>query len=73
MTATPTASTATIPPVDAGGPGFRFTDVTVGAGVGDTGSGMGVAGGDYDADGWADLFVTNWERELNALYRSEMA
>ena len=61
------------PAVDPDGPGFRFTDVTVDAGVGDTGSGMGVAGGDYDGDGWSDLFITNWERELNALYRSEMA
>ena len=50
---------------------LRFTDVTETAGVGDSGSGMGVAGGDYDGDGWTDLFVTNWERELNALYRSE--
>jgi hypothetical protein len=32
---------------------------------------MGVAGGDYDSDGKTDLFVTNWERELNALYRNE--
>ncbi len=47
-----------------------FTDVTQIAGVGDSGSGMGIAGGDYDGDGAVDLFVTNWERELHALYRS---
>ncbi|NIL95681.1 MAG: CRTAC1 family protein, partial [Planctomycetales bacterium] len=39
--------------------------------MGDSGSGMGVAGGDYDGDGLTDLFVTNWERELNALYQNE--
>lgn len=55
------------------GLGFRLTDVTEAAGVGDTGSGMGVAGGDYDGDGWTDLLITNWERELNALYRNESA
>ncbi len=60
------------PAVDAAGPGFRFIDVTVDAGVGDTGSGMGVTSGDYDGDGWTDLFITNWERELNALYRSQV-
>ena len=38
--------------------------------MGDSGSGMGVAGGDYDGDGFFDLFITNWERELNALYRN---
>jgi hypothetical protein len=47
-----------------------FTDVTVSAGVGDSGSGMGVAGGDYDGDGRFDFIVTNWEAELNALYRN---
>ncbi|MEM6283529.1 MAG: ScyD/ScyE family protein [Chloroflexota bacterium] len=50
--------------------GFRFLDVHETANVGDTGSGMGVASADYDGDGQFDLFVTNWEAELNALYRN---
>ena len=37
----------------------RFADVTAGSGVDVTGYGMGVATGDYDADGDVDLFVTN--------------
>ncbi|MEM7346849.1 MAG: FG-GAP-like repeat-containing protein, partial [Chloroflexota bacterium] len=51
--------------------GFQLTDMTVPADVGDSGSGMGIAGGDYDNDGLVDLFVTNWQIELNALYRNE--
>ena len=35
-----------------------FTDVTDKAGVGFPGWGMGVATGDYDNDGWEDLYVT---------------
>ncbi len=35
-----------------------YTDVTEKAGVGDPGWGMGVAAGDYDNDGWDDLYVT---------------
>lgn len=58
-------------PDDPAGLGFRLVDVTETAQVGDSGSGMGVAGGDYDSDGWGDLLITNWERELNALYRNE--
>ncbi|MCP4168344.1 MAG: ScyD/ScyE family protein [Chloroflexi bacterium] len=58
---------------DPEGLGFRFIDLTETAQVGDAGSGMGVAGGDYDGDGFIDLLVTNWERELNALYRNETA
>ncbi len=56
---------------DPEGLGFRLIDMTVSADVGDSGSGMGIAGGDYDGDGLVDLFVTNWQVELNALYRNE--
>ena len=45
-----------------------FTDVTAGSGVGDAGYGMGVAAADYDNDGAADLYVTNYG--ANALYRN---
>ena len=51
--------------------GLRFSDATSEADVGDSGSGMGIATGDYDLDGLPDLLVTNWHAELNALYRSE--
>ena len=37
-----------------------FTDVAVAAGVADTGYGMGCAVGDYDNDGFPDLYVTNF-------------
>jgi enediyne biosynthesis protein E4 len=36
-----------------------FTDVTEKAGVKGEGYGMGVAVGDYDNDGWPDIFVAN--------------
>ncbi|MEM7125821.1 MAG: ScyD/ScyE family protein [Chloroflexota bacterium] len=52
------------------GLGFRFIDLTETADIGDSGSGMGVTNGDYDGDGALDLFVTNWDTELNALYRN---
>jgi hypothetical protein len=38
---------------------LRFTDVTEISGLAATGYGMGVAAGDYDNDGWIDLYVTN--------------
>ena len=38
---------------------LRFVDVTDKAGVGYIGVGMGVATGDYDNDGFLDLYVTN--------------
>jgi len=38
----------------------HFTDVTEAAGVGLRGYGMGVAVGDYDNDGYPDLFVTSF-------------
>jgi hypothetical protein len=37
-----------------------FTDVTRRAGVALTGWGQGVCAGDYDNDGWVDLYVTFW-------------
>ena len=36
-----------------------FTDVTAKAGVAGAGYGIGVAVGDYDNDGWPDLYVVN--------------
>jgi len=38
---------------------LRFVDVTEKAGVGHDGYGMGAATGDYDNDGFLDLYVTN--------------
>lgn len=49
---------------------MELLDVTADATVGDRGSGMGVAGGDFDGDGAQDLMITNWEAELHALYRN---
>jgi hypothetical protein len=47
-----------------------FTDVTRRAGVGFTGWGLAGAWGDYDGDGWPDLYVAN-EFGGNALYHNE--
>ena len=47
---------------------LSFTDVTEEAGVGDSAQGMGVAAGDYDNDGFVDLYVTNYGR--NVLYHN---
>jgi hypothetical protein len=45
-----------------------FTDVTDKAGVASGSFGMGAAAGDYDGDGWQDIYVTNYGR--NILYRN---
>nr|VFJ63957.1 MAG: Repeat domain-containing protein [Candidatus Kentron sp. FW] len=39
---------------------IRFTDVTEASRIKATGYGMGVAVGDFDNDGWPDLYVTNY-------------
>src|SRR6266513_1642621 len=41
-----------------------FTEVTEKAGVAAGGYGMGVAVGDYDADGWPDVYVTQHGRSI---------
>jgi enediyne biosynthesis protein E4 len=45
-----------------------FSDVTAKAGLARSGWGQSVAAGDYDNDGFADLFITYWGQ--NALYRN---
>jgi hypothetical protein len=47
---------------------LHFIDVTEKAGVGHIGYGMGVAIGDYDNDGFLDLYVTNFGS--NVLYHN---
>jgi hypothetical protein len=46
----------------------RFTDVTEKMGLTSDGWGQGVCAGDYDNDGYTDLFVTYWGQ--NKLYRN---
>lgn len=48
--------------------GWRFADVTDEAGVSDAGYGLGVCVGDYDNDGWPDMYVNNYGP--NVLYRN---
>ena len=45
-----------------------FTDITDVAAVGDTGYGLGCCVGDYNNDGFTDLYVTNYGP--NVLYRN---
>lgn len=46
----------------------RFTDVTEASGIRSLAYGMGLATGDYDNDGWTDLYLTHWG--ANQLYRN---
>ena len=46
----------------------KFTDVTEQAGVGDSGYGVGCCVGDYNNDGYLDLYVTNYGD--NILYKN---
>jgi enediyne biosynthesis protein E4 len=71
---------AEIPSLEKTGPRFwnrlyrnqgalRFEDVTEAAGVRGIGYSMGVAAGDFDNDGWTDLYVTGVNH--NTLYRNQ--
>ena len=58
----------------------RFVDVTATSGIaGATGYGMGVATGDYDGDGWTDIYVTNvganqlWRNQGDGTFRDVTA
>jgi hypothetical protein len=51
-----------------GGRTLKFTDVTEQCGIKATGYGMGVATGDYNNDGWVDLYITNFGH--NQLWRN---
>ena len=57
--------------------GFKFSDATATAGVGDPGPGEAPTFGDYDGNGWLDLYVANYnglypgsEAMDNKLYRN---
>jgi hypothetical protein len=56
--------------------GGKFDEIGLLSGVayseaGSPRSGMGVDSGDYDMDGWQDLFVANIDQELFSLYRNQ--
>jgi hypothetical protein len=44
-----------------GTPTLRFTDVTRASGIAAAGYGMGAATGDFDNDGWVDLYLTKFD------------
>lgn len=48
--------------------GWKFTDVTQESGVGDVGYSLGVCTGDYNNDGYLDIFVNNFGP--NTLYKN---
>jgi hypothetical protein len=48
---------------------LHFTDVTESSGIATLGYGMGVAAGDFDNDGWVDLYLTKFDAP-NQLFRN---
>ena len=55
--------------------GFNFTDVSAAAGVDNVGRGFGSIWGDFDNDGWLDLYVVNYtllSQQQNPTYRNKL-
>jgi hypothetical protein len=50
--------------------GFHFVEAAAARGVADSNAGMGIAGGDINGDGRADIYVTNSRGQGNAAYES---
>lgn len=64
-----TADTAWIDRLYRNGSGRRFDDATIAAGLGDRGFSQGVTVGDFDNDGFPDLYVANFGQ--NRLYLNQ--
>ena len=54
-----------------GPPNYTFTKITSGAIVNDGGNSFGAVWGDYDRDGFLDLFVANRLNQKNFLYHND--
>ena len=50
---------------------FEFFDVTAEAGVGYDGAPASASWGDFDGDGWLDLYISTLGSEADVLYRSQ--
>ncbi|MCA9734517.1 VCBS repeat-containing protein, partial [candidate division KSB1 bacterium] len=50
---------------------LTFTDVTKAAGVEDFGNGLIASWGDYNRDGFIDLYVSNWDDSRHALFKNK--
>lgn len=51
---------------------FQFTDVSIEAGVADPGAGKGAAWGDFNNDGWLDLYVPNRTGTFQTIERDRL-
>ncbi|MGB0652046.1 MAG: FG-GAP-like repeat-containing protein [Thermoplasmatota archaeon] len=47
-----------------------FSDHSISSGLDDDRAGMGVASGDFDRDGYPDLYFTHYQNQFNGFYRN---